>query len=566
MSATAELDRSEGADDPAAPRPGRPGRRRRAAAAVLTALAAVAVFAVLVLPREIDQLSPLALLRIPVEGLVGAAVLLVLPPRPRRVVATLGGAVLGVLTVLRILDMSFLDIFARTFDPVLDWELLGDGTGLLSDSIGPTAAVAVEIGAGVLVVALVVGLALAARRLARLAGGHRGPVAKGVVVLGAAWLGCAALGVQLVPPVPVASRGVASLAVQEARQIPATLADEAAFAKQSTVDAFAGTPPAQLLTGLRGHDVMLTFVESYGRSAVEDPRYAPAVDATLDAGTKALAAAGYGARSAWLTSPVYGGGSWMAHGTLESGLWIDSTQRDRILTSTKRVTLSGAFHEAGWRTVAVMPGTIGPWPEAGFYKFDAVQNAHNMGYKGLNFSWSPMPDQYTLAEFQRTEYGKPGRGPLMAQVVLTSSHVPWTPVPQLVDWNAVGDGSGYDALVRATPGPDEVWQNTDTVRDDYRKTIQYSLNSLLSFIRTYGDKNLVLVVLGDHQASQLITGAGASKDVPVTIIAKDPAVLDRIAGWGWQDGLRPAAASPVWRMDAFRDRFLTAYGPQGTTG
>jgi hypothetical protein len=39
-------------------------------------------------------------------------------------------------------------------------------------------------------------------------------------------------------------------------------------------------------------------------------------------------------------------------------------------------------------------------------------------------------------------------------------------------------------------------------------------------------------------------------------------VLDRVAGWGWTDGLRPAADAPVWRMDAFRDRFLTAFGPQ----
>ena len=30
--------------------------------------------------------------------------------------------------------------------------------------------------------------------------------------------------------------------------------------------------------------------------------------------------------------------------------------------------------------------------------------------------------------------------------------------------------------------------------------------------------------------------------------------------WGWQAGLRPNAGAPVWPMDAFRDRFLTAYG------
>jgi hypothetical protein len=45
------------------------------------------------------------------------------------------------------------------------------------------------------------------------------------------------------------------------------------------------------------------------------------------------------------------------------------------------------------------------------------------------------------------------------------------------------------------------------------------------------------------------------------VITRDPAVLHRIAGWGWQAGLNPGPAAPVWPMHAFRDRFLTAFGP-----
>jgi len=42
-----------------------------------------------------------------------------------------------------------------------------------------------------------------------------------------------------------------------------------------------------------------------------------------------------------------------------------------------------------------------------------------------------------------------------------------------------------------------------------------------------------------------------------------PLGLDRIAGWGWQVGLAPRPDAPVWPMDAFRDRFLTAYAAPG---
>jgi hypothetical protein len=57
----------------------------------------------------------------------------------------------------------------------------------------------------------------------------------------------------------------------------------------------------------------------------------------------------------------------------------------------------------------------------------------------------------------------------------------------------------------------------------------------------------------------VVTPQGAVHDVPITIVAKDPKVLDRISGWGWTDGLHPAAQAPVWKMDSFRDRFLTAF-------
>ena len=174
-----------------------------------------------------------------------------------------------------------------------------------------------------------------------------------------------------------------------------------------------------------------------------------------------------------------GGGSWLAHATFGSGLWIGNQQRDRSLVSSDRLTLTSAFQKAGWDTTAIMPGTISAWPDKNFYGIDRVYGRDDLGYKGLNFSWSPMPDQYTLAQFQQREYGKPGRPPMLAEVVLTSSHVPWTPVPKMVDWNAVGDGSGYDALVQAADGPDVVWQDTDRVRAGYRDSIAYSMTASL---------------------------------------------------------------------------------------
>jgi hypothetical protein len=92
------------------------------------------------------------------------------------------------------------------------------------------------------------------------------------------------------------------------------------------------------------------------------------------------------------------------------------------------------------------------------------------------------------------------------------------------------------------------------------------LNALTSFVQHCGMKNLVLVVVGDEQPLAIVSGQHAGHDVPISIIAHDPSVLKRIGGWDWQSGLLPLPHAPVLRMSAFRDRFLTAYGPQPATG
>jgi hypothetical protein len=86
------------------------------------------------------------------------------------------------------------------------------------------------------------------------------------------------------------------------------------------------------------------------------------------------------------------------------------------------------------------------------------------------------------------------------------------------------------------------------------------VTALTEWLERYGSQNTVLVFLGDHQPIARVSGNHASRDVPVSIVAKDPRMLDKLADWGWTDGLRPAHDAPVWKMSGFRDRFLTAYG------
>jgi hypothetical protein len=541
----------------------RRGPVRRIAAGVLTGLAALVVFLALAAPDQHTRLGAGSFLRIPVEALILAALLLVLPRLARTIVAAVAGVVLGLLILDQALDFGFWTSLNRQFDLVADWGLLDDGVAFLRDAIGRTGANIAVVVTVVLAVAVVVFMALSMVRLSRIAARHRTRTAYGIAVLGVAWVACALLGAQFVPAVPVAAHSQADLVHSRATMIQAGLRDKKAFAAAIAADRFHDTPGKNLLTGLRGKDVIVSFVESYGRSALEDPQQAAIVDPVLAAGTRQLKAAGFAARSGFLTSSTFGGYSWLAHSTFQSGLLINGQQRYRSLVSTDRLTLTSAFRRAGWQTVAVEPDNTYAWPEGAFYGYDRVYDSRNLGYAGPHFGWSTMPDQYTLAEFQRREYGKP-HAPMMAEITLTSSHTPWAPIPQLVDWNAIGNGAIYGAQEKVGNSPESVWKDASRVRTEYAKSIAYSVGSLVSWAEKYGNDNLVLIFFGDHQASSIVSGKNATRDVPITIVAHDPAVLDKMSAWGWQDGLRPDPQAPVLPMEAFRDRFLTTFGSRPT--
>ena len=93
----------------------------------------------------------------------------------------------------------------------------------------------------------------------------------------------------------------------------------------------------------------------------------------------------------------------------------------------------------------------------------------------------------------------------------------------------------------------------------YGQSIQYSMRALVSFVQHGPRQQPGAGPARRPPARTTVSGTGAN-DVPISLVAHDPAVLDRIASWGWQDGLLPSPTAPVWPMDAFRDRFLDAFG------
>ena len=538
---------------------------RKGVKVALTVLAALLVWVALVAPYEPHALTLNGFLTIPLEGLVLIAIAAVLRRTPRRILAVSFGLVLALVVVLKVINYEMFTLYDRPYDPLGDTSQLGNGIETLRSLVGGTETKLLEVGAVVGTVVLAVLLTLAMLRLTRVAADNRRWALRAVTGLAAVWALCWAFGAQLISHTPIASTLSAGLVVNEVNALRADIHDKSVFAKEINNDPERNIPTNQLLTSLRGKDVLLVFVEAYGQQAVEGRSFSPEVDAALAEGNKRLASAGFSSRSGFLDSATYGGISWLAHSSLQAGLWVDNQDRYNQLISAKRFTLAEAFKEAGWRTVADDPSNDRPWPQGkAFYHYDQIYNRYQVGYHGPTFTYASMPDQYMFSALQRLELGKPHKKPLFAEVDTISSHMPWNRIPQEVGWNQVGNGSIYNKIpmIHETGA---FWSNPKRVQAAYGTSIVYSLNTLTSFVQHYGNKNLVMIVLGDHQPLPIVSGTNSNHDVPISIIAHDPKVLKQIGSWGWNAGLKPSPNAPVWPMNAFRNKFLTAFDSHSAT-
>ncbi len=518
----------------------------------LNIAAFAALFVALVIPARLSWITPMSFVHFPLEALV-LCLCLLLPGRAGTAIRWAAAVLLAAGFIFKLADMAAYEVFARQFNPVFDTYLLADGMNLLSGAIGPVGAVGAALLLGLSIVTLCLLAFAVMRRIQAVLQRHpRGAIA----TLSAIVLVSGALAI-------TGARRISTLFYDQlamhAGNTMTSIADIRSFRDVVNEDVLSGRPADSLFGALKGKDVLILFVESYGRSAIDDVEFGPHVQSVLETGNAMLLANGLNARSAWLTSPTVGGLSWLAHGTALSGLWIDSQVRYDSLIMSERLTLLHLFKRAGWRTVGVMPAITMVWPEGDYFGYDQIYAAADLGYAGLPFNWVTMPDQYVLSAFEARERSGQNRLPVVAEIALISSHAPWTPVPVVVPWDMVGDGSIFNAQALTGDAPDVVWRNNDRIREQYRKTIEYAITNFVSYAVTYGDEDLVLLIMGDHQPAPLVTRDDTNRDVPVHLIARDPAVLAAIADWQWTDGLLPAGNAPVWRMDTIRNRVVEAF-------
>ena len=310
------------------------------------------------------------------------------------------------------------------------------------------------------------------------------------------------------------------------------------------------------LSAIGGADVLLVFVESYGAVTYDRPAFAQALESRRARFEEQAQASGLDVVSGFVVSPTFGGSSWLAHVSFLTGVEVKDESTNVRLMAQKRRTLVSALGGRGYRTVAVMPGLQEYWPEGAFYGFDRIYDTQQLAYTGPSFGWWPIPDQFALAQLDHLELARKDRAPVFAFLPTTSTHTPFSPTPPYqASWARMLTSRPYDEAEyqKAWAQPPD-WLN---LGPSYVHSIDYALATLGGFVGLPRTRDVVLVLIGDHQPPAVVSGEGAPWDVPVHVLSNRGALLDALIARGFTRGMHPRRA-PLMRMHELMPALTTA--------
>ncbi len=294
------------------------------------------------------------------------------------------------------------------------------------------------------------------------------------------------------------------------------------------------------LEQLRGRNVYVFLIESYGQAVLDRPELFSRVQPEYQRFESDLSARGFETVSRLLDSPTYGGRSWLAQATLLTGVPARDQLQFELLRAAQPESLAQIFAAAGYRTVLAQPGTVRETSAPDLFHFEQRYVAADFGYRGPRFGWATMPDQFVLEAVRRRELAarEPGARPLFLTYALVSSHVRWSDLPPIVDdWSSLGDGSRFGTWPRQHYATN--WLSLAGASAAYADSIVYDLEVLRRYLLEFVTDDSLVIILGDHQPHSDVTRQGPSPGVPVHVLSRNSAFIDRFRARGYTAGMFP---------------------------
>lgn len=313
---------------------------------------------------------------------------------------------------------------------------------------------------------------------------------------------------------------------------------DAALLPTPVLDAAMAAAPEQALGSLRGRDFTLIFLESYGAMAFDNPRVAPKLAPARAQLAADIAASGRLVASAYVRAATFAGASELSHLSLLSGMDLSDPLRHDLLLTSQRPTLTSLFRRAGYQSVGLYSSLSWDWVERAYYGFDLFLDGRDLDYRGPPLGYWKIPDQFSLARFDQLQPVGPGTPPRFLFFPTITSHLPFGPVPPYQpDWDRLLTADPYGAAESKRLLSAYVdWLD---MLPNYIGMFDYTYRWLGGYLQRPEPRESVMLWVGDHQPAASVSGEGASWDVPVHVITRDPALLARFVALGFRPGLEP---------------------------
>lgn len=447
--------------------------------------------------------------------------------------------------------------FGRPFDLKFDFWMSGNLVDLIFDTYNPAVAVLILAAVGLGVVGLIIFFGiltiLSGRLIARPIGLMLWFVIGGALTI---------LGMYTANRTGEAGEESASMRSvafsHELSQLFNYKEHQDAFDRRLAEEAYKRIRIPSDLGALNDKDVFIIFIESYGRAIWDAPSYRQVMEPRFQDFEKSLRDGGYSIASRFIASSAFGGGSWLAHSSLQSGIWIDNNVHWERLLQSDVTPLPAYFNEAGYVTVSVMPAMdidVEEWPEGGYFEFTHHLWKKDMDYNHHGYDWSPMPDQFVLLRFQE-HFLTPDAPPAFAEFVMTSSHLPFSAIPPFHEGS--WDPASFMQTLRSRPMQlfkENTYQKLPRDVEGYSAAITYSLRTVVDFLLNRYDGEAVVVLLGDHQPVRIMPGTDTNQ-VPLHIITRDTSLTQRFVERGFVPGWFPNETQKIFFINEFLPLFL----------
>lgn len=308
------------------------------------------------------------------------------------------------------------------------------------------------------------------------------------------------------------------------------------------------------LAALGGVNVYLFVVESYGQTVFANEKFQAHSKELYTSFERMLRAGNLDAASAFMTSPTYGGSSWLAQATLATGVRTADQFHYALLLANPPTPIARFFRDAGYRTVSVLPGTRRKWKEGEIFQFEQKYYFADFDYDGPELGWGKLPDQYVIDFVRRRELVH-HEHPLFIEYVLVSSHAPWSVVPPFIeDWDSIGRGDVYR---RIPPRRFETsFQKLEGASDAYMASIAYDFDVLRTYVNRFGGDDSLFIIVGDHQPVPDVSGDNPPWSVPIHVISRKSKLIERFVAHGYTRGMIPRTPLPHPGLETFLPSLL----------